>query len=128
MIDHDTEVRPIARERWLGIMRCLAGNTQAYSLRRRSPRYSVDDGQITLVFNESPSQLAAPVVRAVALIDVSTDGVCVRTHKPIPVGTGLGMQVHVSGERFVLLGRVMHSTTTGDGYHIGVEIVFDDAR
>jgi len=127
MYESDTEVRPVARDRWVQIMKSLSGSTETTALRRRAPRIVVDEGQITLVFNEPGAAGAPPVVRAVALLDVSADGVRVRTHKPISIGTGVGMQVNVSRSRFVLLGRVVHSTPTPDGHHVGIEIVFDSA-
>ena len=124
MMPLPTELRPITREQWLQMIAPYVTTEPEPGVRRAQRRYNVEGMVAVAPINAAGSQTA---VRTVSLLQLSDDGIMVRSHTDLPLDTIVGMQVYIEDHIFTVLGRVMHCTDTVGGYKIGIQLAFTDA-
>ncbi len=112
----------LPRDRWLEILsRCVRPEVEP-PVRRKSRRYGVEFGVARLLYQEDD----VPVERTAPLRDISPDGLMVKSHKRIRVGTPVWLTVTLEDTTFALVGRVAHSTQTVGGYKVGIQLHFPE--
>ena len=118
--------RPITREDWLRILTIRVVPEAERLRKRRNRRYEVPDGLVKLVFTLETGVSRVAVVRTAGLLQISKGGLMVKSHKPIPLGTGVAMDVNLGDHAFTILGRVKHCTGTLGGFKVGIRVQFPD--
>jgi hypothetical protein len=112
----------LPRDRWLEILsRCVSPEIEP-PVRRKSRRYGVESGVVRLLYQDE----GVPVERTAPLREISTDGLMVKSHRRMQVGTAVWMTVTLENATFALVGRVAHSTQTVGGYKIGIRLTFPE--
>jgi len=119
------DLSPATREKWLKLVEAVRSPEAEPSWRRRNQRYAVDATQVNVLF--SPPDGHGPVVLPASLLEVSADGMMIRTHKAIPNETELALRMMffgLDGLELIVLGHVVHCTETVGGYKIGIALDF----
>lgn len=121
-----TQVRtgPITRAEWERVVARHDLHRIRTGWRRRNARYQTTHGEAKLVFELPVGKRRVPIVRTTAVLEISAKGVAVRSHQPIPTGTGVGIELNLEGVPVILVGNVVHSTLSVGGYQVGIELRF----
>ena len=113
---------PIDAQAWAALVaRNVQMDLQMLS-KRKSARYDVAFGHVTVYFREEPR----PHFSA-TLLQVSLEGLMLRTFERIPRGTVVALHIFVGDDECVVHAESMHSTDTVSGYKIGFRLQFSDA-
>lgn len=115
-------LRPLVREDWERIVIRYATVIAAPPVKRRHPRYDTT-GRAKL--SKAGSQ--AVLVETCALLQVSAEGLTLRSHDEIPLHELLAIEVRLTDRAVLLHGRVVHCTGTVGGYKLGVLLTFDES-
>jgi hypothetical protein len=118
------QVQPklITREGWLYILSRHVSPQSEPHIKRTSQRHDVESGLARLVY-QSDGTLHDYTL---SLLQISADGLTVRNHKPIRVGTPVQVEVMLDDDSVALTGRVMHCTETIGAYKLGVRLQFPE--
>lgn len=118
------ELRPITRDDWEQIVARHAMNEEEPPIRRGDRRHAVDYGTAKLVFMQDTLGRLRTIVRTTPLLQISREGMMVKSHADVPVDAVVGLRVELGEDSFALLGRVVHSTQTLAGYKVGLQLAF----
>jgi hypothetical protein len=117
------ELRPITHEQWLRMIERYVTDEPEPPVRRGQRRYTVD-GMVTLAVLSADGNGVHTAVRTAPLVQVSDEGIMIRSHAELAQDTVVAMQVYLEDDNFALLGRVMHCTDTIGGYKVGIQLAF----
>jgi hypothetical protein len=70
----------------------------------------------------------APSVRRCAALEISQEGLSLRSPVPIPAGTLLAIKLRLADCKLVLWGRVAHCTLGTGAFHVGVQLRFPEGH
>lgn len=60
------------------------------------------------------------------VVDATDEGLCVRSYRKIPVGTHVSIEVGVLDKRFMLAGKITHSTGFPGNVRVGIQLEFQN--
>lgn len=118
----ENQANPLSRDRWLEIFSRHISPDVEPAIRRKSRRYGLEFGVARLQYLED----GTPLNRTVPLLQISAEGLMVKSRKPIQAYTPLRMEVTLDDDTFALNGRVLHCTQTVGSYKVGIELRFPD--
>jgi hypothetical protein len=121
--DQKTTQDPLIRDRWMGIVEQLSVPLADLPLRRRSPRYRVDK-TVKVIIHPSIGAPKIPQELTCSVVEVSADGMMLRTRQEMRAYTKLTIEWADGEETLALPGKVRHSTGTVGAFKIGVELDF----
>lgn len=124
----NTQLKPVRRSKWCDLIdRTFAAESEP-PVRREARRYSVEFGEVRMVFvlEDENGDPTGPQAISTPLMQVASDGLMVRGHREIPIGTQMAMEVAFEGVEVVLLGKIAHCTNTVGGYKIGISLEFPE--
>jgi len=113
--------QPLTYEAWSELLSRHAAPDLDLPLRRKHQRLPVRMGIVKL----SRVGETKPLVHTISLLDVSTEGLTVKTEAVVPVRAWVRVEGAVMYDRFVLIGQVVHSTLSVGGYKTGIQLQFD---
>ena len=117
------------REEWLEIIENNQLDRRS-ERRRTQPRIPVPPRQISLAFElagRPVKELAGrPVKDNGTIVNISSGGIMFKRSRPIRDGLHVVLRVQLPEGLALLHGDIAHCTQTMGGYHIGVELMFDD--
>jgi hypothetical protein len=123
-----TPAKPVTRDQWV---RILSDNRQ-YSWPPRHPRERRTRERhripalATLTFESAGGSGKQTVYPRRPVIDASCDGLAISSYRHIPAGTALSIEMIVGDRRFLLTGRVLHSSGLPSSVNVGVALEFAD--
>ncbi len=109
----------MTRRQWEALLTRYEEN-RSTEYRRSCPRRNAGVDRVELTFDVE----GRPVVRTGTVMNVSTDGMLVRTHR-IPVGTPLRIRLLLEPAGAPLVGEVRHCTETVGASKVGIQLKFD---
>ena len=118
------QLTTISRERWQEILSHYVTPEIEPPIRRKSRRHGVEFGVVRLQYQEDGESTD----RTVSLLQVSDEGVMVKSHKPIKARIQLRMNITLENDTVSLSGQVSHCTQTVGGYKVGIELEFSDGQ
>ncbi|MBU0638845.1 MAG: PilZ domain-containing protein [Planctomycetes bacterium] len=118
-----TELRPITRERWLQCLDEFAGEVAPPFAKRRFDRFSTA-AYAKLVYTRRLGERKSAMVVTGALLQLSEEGIMLRTNEPVPIHTSAAVELHLGDEPVVVLGTVRHCTDTVGAFKVGLELSF----
>ena len=120
-VDPPEQLASVAHGRWLEIVSRYVSPETEPPVRRKYRRYGMV-GVAQLSYQED----ARPLTCTLSVLQISAEGLMLRSHKALPVGTPVQMEVTLEDEPLPLVGWVRHTTQTVGGYKIGVELQFPE--
>ena len=115
-------LRPLARADWKQVVTRYATVIVAPPVKRRHPRYDAT-GQARL----SKAGSEAALVETCVLLQVSAEGLTLRSPDEIRLHELLAIEVRLPDRTVLLHGRVVHCTGTVGAFKLGVQLTFDES-
>lgn len=116
-----------SRDDWMAILsRHGDGGYDAQRRNRVLRRIDVEWGLATISVAGLERPADAPPL-TMTLLDISPNGVMLRSFEPLKRGVGIGMLLTIGEDEAWLQGYVMHCTPMLGGHKVGVQLHFDDA-
>ncbi|MBI5763421.1 MAG: PilZ domain-containing protein [Planctomycetes bacterium] len=120
MIETDSNPTCIKVDEWLRRISAVVAPESEPVLRRSFRRYSVT-GEVKAVGCRDDG---TPFRRTWTLLQVSAEGLSIKSEEPLPVETQLELAVNIDGNPMPVRGTVVHCTQTLGGYKLGVRLHF----
>ena len=123
-----TKPQPVTRDRWMEIVARHALPLTAPQFKRRHRRYpSLRSARVAFTVHRGARVVT--VVRSCKVIQISAEGLTLRSQERIPLRAQLAIELHVteppSGEvPFLVFGNVVHCTQMANAFKVGVQLLF----
>lgn len=111
----------MTRSRWADLVAQCAREASVANRRQETRRFALG-ATARLAFEKS----GRPATQFAGVLNVSTDGVMLKSANRIAYGTAVVLQLAITDEPVILAGRVIHCTQTVGGYKVGIELQFQD--
>ena len=120
-----TQYQPTTYEQWTQLVTQHGADAAASLLRRRQFRYYVQ-GPTRVAFSKHADSGAASNARTCSVLDISNDGLMLRSQEQVPVRTPLAIELYFGDQTITAFGTVVHCTQTVGAFKIGVKLRFDE--
>ena len=116
--------QPVTPEQWTQLVAEYGTGPAASLLRRRQPRYYVQ-GPTRVAFSRDADCSEGPNARTCSVLDISNDGLMLRSREQLPVHTPLAIELYFGDQTITVFAAVVHCTQTVGAFKIGVKLRFD---
>jgi hypothetical protein len=120
-----TEYQPVTAKQWTQLVTQHGAGRALSLLRRRQPRYHVQ-GPTRVAFSRHAGSSEASNAHTCSVLDVSEDGVMLRSREQVPLDTLLAIELYFGDQIITVFGTVVHCTQTVGAFKIGVKLRFDE--
>lgn len=118
-----TPVKPISRSDWVNFVSRFSADGPELQPRRSEVRRDLNNAFARVVYSEGQSPKRW-VERSCAILQISNEGLMVRSHQPIEMHTRMAIEAVLGDDVIRLIGTVRHCTLTVGAFKIGVELQF----
>ncbi len=126
----DHAVQYFSREKWLQALSTHKERDSTQSCargRRKHVRFRME-GWAIVTFDSPDKPGAQAVCSGCQVLDVSEEGIALRTNRKIAPDTAVSLEMHVSGRIFWLSGKVVYNRGLAGSIRVGVKLQFDETN